>query len=186
MQRAGIFYGGDVARRAIKVKPIEIMRYWAPIFDKRYGYDDISEWLRYIQQEFNSYALANQYCFACGPLPATASAKRPCQRSHIVADSDGGSNTVENLHMLCDSCHSMSERLSIEGYWKWMDQMQDEPPSYIKSARWNMSVRLLNQVLNREWDEIVDDYRPLVPKMLRYANDEQSVIIRECMQHFGL
>lgn len=52
------------------------------------------------------------FCFACGLHKLT-------QRAHILASSKGGPNSVENLHLLCKSCHDESELLSGEKYWNW-------------------------------------------------------------------
>ena len=51
-------------------------------------------------------------CFACG---MTA----PLDRAHIVPRSAGGTDAVENLHLLCRPCHHLSEALPEAGYWGW-------------------------------------------------------------------
>jgi hypothetical protein len=52
-------------------------------------------------------------CFACGM------ASKGLERAHITARCNGGSDTVENLHMLCHCCHKDSEVVEGEAYWEW-------------------------------------------------------------------
>lgn len=51
-------------------------------------------------------------CFCCGQ-PGSL------DRAHIRPLALGGSNSVENLHLLCRSCHIESENFQGEGYWRW-------------------------------------------------------------------
>lgn len=51
-------------------------------------------------------------CFACG--------KSGVQRCHIFAVSEGGANSVDNLHLLCPECHAESEMIEGESYWRWL------------------------------------------------------------------
>lgn len=52
-------------------------------------------------------------CMACGFY-------RGIQRCHILPLCEGGDNSLKNIHLLCRNCHSESEFLSGEAYWKWM------------------------------------------------------------------
>ena len=53
------------------------------------------------------------YCFACG-------FQGECERAHIVPRCKGGTDSVENLHLLCNTCHWVSERFEDEAsYWAW-------------------------------------------------------------------
>ena len=52
-------------------------------------------------------------CFAC------ARTRLPLHRAHIKSRFSGGSDTVENLHILCVACHSESEFLDGLRYWRW-------------------------------------------------------------------
>ena len=47
------------------------------------------------------------------------------ERCHLKAVSNGGSNDVSNLHILCKNCHTESEMLNKEYYWTW-------PKSFMK------------------------------------------------------
>lgn len=51
-------------------------------------------------------------CFACG--------MHGDERAHILARSAGGSDTPENLHILCHVCHKDSEYLEGERYMAWL------------------------------------------------------------------
>lgn len=54
-------------------------------------------------------------CYACGLYWAD------CERAHIVARCNGGTDTVDNLHPLCRSCHKASELHEGDDYWLWLD-----------------------------------------------------------------
>lgn len=58
-------------------------------------------------------------CWACG------NAMR-LERCHIEAHMDGGSNTVENLVLLCENCHTHSETLLPETFWQWIRNMREK------------------------------------------------------------
>jgi len=53
-------------------------------------------------------------CYACGYYWPD------CERAHIVARCNGGSDSVENLHMLCKTCHRASEPYEGDAYWEWI------------------------------------------------------------------
>jgi hypothetical protein len=53
-------------------------------------------------------------CYACGLYWTD------CERAHIVARSNGGTDSVDNLHMLCRTCHRASEPHEGDAYWEWM------------------------------------------------------------------
>ncbi len=52
-------------------------------------------------------------CMACSVASGT-------QRCHIVSRHNGGPDTVDNLHCLCNSCHHASEFLEGAQYWRWI------------------------------------------------------------------
>lgn len=54
------------------------------------------------------------YCFACGIVT-----NNHTERAHILARSVGGSDTEENLHLLCSICHKASEMLDGDEYVDW-------------------------------------------------------------------
>lgn len=51
-------------------------------------------------------------CFACGNF------LRGLHRAHINPLILGGSNSADNIHLLCPSCHAESE--GINNYWNWI------------------------------------------------------------------
>jgi hypothetical protein len=55
-------------------------------------------------------------CFACGTRTADT-----LHRAHILARVEGGSDTADNLHMLCQWCHHDSEYLTGDDYWTWFE-----------------------------------------------------------------
>ena len=52
-------------------------------------------------------------CFACG-------IGWKLERAHIKPISDGGTNELANLHILCPGCHAESEFLWGGAYWNWL------------------------------------------------------------------
>tara|TARA_R100000951_G_scaffold69238_2_gene58337 strand:+ start:316 stop:732 length:417 start_codon:yes stop_codon:yes gene_type:complete len=52
-------------------------------------------------------------CFACG-------FNIKVQRCHILSINESGDNSVENLHLLCPTCHVESEFLNGDYYWNWL------------------------------------------------------------------
>lgn len=57
---------------------------------------------------------SGDYCFACGVVTNGYT-----ERAHILARSIGGSDTEDNLHLLCDICHKASEMLDGDEYVDW-------------------------------------------------------------------
>jgi hypothetical protein len=98
-------------------QPKDILLHWVDnlIFNKgKYWfdvlYDDNSEFL----QEWAAKKFTH-ICFACGSEVGT-------QRCHIVPKSLGGSDMVDNLHLLCKECHLESEFLENEKvYFRWFE-----------------------------------------------------------------
>lgn len=82
-------------------KKSEIREHWAAWLAEIGKFDSIEE------------ATEADYCFACGFEFTT-------QRAHILAHCHGGSDGVENLHLLCRGCHLDSEHLSGEAYFEWL------------------------------------------------------------------
>lgn len=53
-------------------------------------------------------------CFACGSKART-------QRCHILPKCEGGTDEIDNLHLLCEFCHTESEYFSGELYNEWFE-----------------------------------------------------------------
>jgi len=64
------------------------------------------------------YINANR-CFACswgGKL----------ERCHIIARCNGGNDNVENLHVLCTTCHDDSEYKEEKEYFAWLNYVREK------------------------------------------------------------
>ncbi len=83
----------------------KIRAYWCERIYERKDFDSPQE------------VLEKGICFACGIATQV-------YRAHIKARCDGGSDNVENLHMLCGICHRVSEFLSDDLYWDWFWERQ--------------------------------------------------------------
>lgn len=89
--------------KQIRKMPTEnaIRKYWSESLWEIKGFDSADEFIN------------KGTCFACG-MDAGG-----IERAHIKAKCEGGSDTVENLHMLCHVCHKDSEFLSGDQYADW-------------------------------------------------------------------
>jgi len=56
---------------------------------------------------------SDDHCFACG-------FDGPTERAHIMAKVLDGSDTVDNVHLLCAPCHKQSEYLDGSEYFMWL------------------------------------------------------------------
>lgn len=90
-----------MARNSIKTNILIVAKHWA----KR-----ISIIKSHPENEFNEA----QRCFAC-LLPL------PLQKAHIIPFNDTKDNSLENLHLLCQSCHRDSEFIQEDEYWEWLE-----------------------------------------------------------------
>jgi hypothetical protein len=76
-----------------------------------------SWWSRWLVQrgKFDSVKEATEadYCFACG-------FKANTERAHITAEVEGGTDAVENLPLLCATCHRQSEKRNGYEYYQWV------------------------------------------------------------------
>jgi hypothetical protein len=90
-----------------------IVQFWCDTLIEKHGkyWLDVFEDLGYI----NDKIAKESPCFACGSYGEIL------HRAHIVAICEGGSNHVNNIHLLCRACHAQSEYLNLEMYWQWFD-----------------------------------------------------------------
>lgn len=80
-------------------------------------------------------SLEERTCFACGSF-------YPLHRAHIVPICFGGPNTVDNIHLLCMSCHSRSEGNTV--YWTWFANMRKN--EWKDRAEWAVHIMKMNGV----------------------------------------
>ena len=78
----------------------KIAKWWAGRFNKK-------GW------EIDWEIVHNSQCFACGRT------RLRLERAHIMPRCKGGNDSVQNLHILCVSCHAESEYLYGLKYWRW-------------------------------------------------------------------
>lgn len=70
-------------------------------------------WALYLDYKLNRCVGVNQ-CMKCCADTETI-------RAHILARTNGGSDSVKNLHNLCHYCHIESEMLYGEDYFRWFE-----------------------------------------------------------------
>lgn len=80
----------------------EIRAFWATKLVEIGKFDSVKE------------ATEADYCFACG-------FQYPTVRAHILARvGRDDRDTIDNLHLLRDVCHTDSEYLNGKEYWEWL------------------------------------------------------------------
>lgn len=85
-------------------------------------------------------------CFCCG-------LNKFLERAHIKPECQGGANTVENLHLLCKSCHIESEGMCGDIYWDWFKSKDIYEESDRKFAN---DLKFAQNVLDR-WKKQMPD-----------------------------
>lgn len=73
-------------------------------------------------------------CFACGCDDVK------CERAHIIAKCEGGSDNESNLHMLCPTCHKNSEYLTLNDYFLWIKSRTMFDMLIARSSRMGLNV----------------------------------------------
>lgn len=82
---------------------LEIAQYWFPKHFARFG-----------RSRTGDDELLHNECWACGDNCFRI------ERCHIHSLWDGGSNTADNLVLLCRPCHEESEQLPPDTFWTWI------------------------------------------------------------------
>ena len=70
------------------------------------------------------------FCWACGMIYDGG-----LERAHIQARCNGGPDTVDNLHLLCSTCHKVSEHLEGDAYWEWLREWRFEDVAMYTALR---------------------------------------------------
>ncbi len=68
---------------------------------------------RRLQQRRRQAWARNPYCASCGRLTDITGALAPFELDHITAMVNGGSDTVDNLQVLCIECHEAKTRRDL-------------------------------------------------------------------------
>jgi hypothetical protein len=108
---------------------LTIRRHWCDQLWNEKGFDSRAEFME------------RGNCFACGMNPGGS-----LERAHIHARTNGGSDTADNLHMLCRTCHRDSEYLEGDDYWRWFWERTSTDMLMSSSARsginlWSMFMK---------------------------------------------
>lgn len=80
---------------------LQIKTHWAEVLVSWEKFDSVEE------------VWEADYCWACGMEEKT-------ERAHIKSKWRGGSDDVENLHLLCSDCHKASEWMDGDVYIEWL------------------------------------------------------------------
>jgi len=84
---------------------LAVKTHWAPYLVSIDKFDCIEE------------VFESDYCFACGQ-----ESTGDIERAHITARCEGGSDSVENIHLLCGFCHKLSEFINGDEYLIWLKE----------------------------------------------------------------
>lgn len=82
-------------------------------------------------------------CFAC-QLPGGR------YKCHVLAKCEGGSDDVDNIHMLCKTCHDSSEYLSGKLYWEWFDRQSFLSSGPVTLTRCGIDIGKVSQLSRQE------------------------------------
>jgi hypothetical protein len=116
-----------------------IAEYWVERILDKYGDKFSLDW--YIEKRYNTKIV--DMCFACTFTSKT-------ERAHILPVCEGGNNSVQNIHLLCKSCHVESEYLSGDAYWRWFKNKRKEDNGMYK-ARIRECAMLVDKYRNGLW-----------------------------------
>jgi len=119
-----------VKRIRISISKNVIARHWAK---------EISEVKGHPQEEFNKA----QRCFAC-------MLNLPLYRAHITPYIETQDNSVENLHLLCQTCHRDSEIMSGDEYWNWLKKRTTLDTIVSMAAFEGKSIKELSKLVSIE------------------------------------
>ena len=89
----------------------KILDYWDKQFEKEELYDILCT-------DIKGKPISG--CFACG-------SQLKVERAHITALIDDGNNDVDNLHLLCRSCHADSDVFNGDEYMDWFYWRINQP-----------------------------------------------------------
>ncbi len=90
-------------------------------------------------------------CWLCGIMSSRI------QRCHIIPRNQGGSDTADNLHLLCSGCHARTEDMHGERYWSCFAMIQHDI-----IGRAIGSFILVLPMLIEQYDSLCDEQRQAV------------------------
>ncbi len=91
------------------------------------------------------------YCFSCG-------IEGPLERAHIVPHNIGGSEEAVNLHLLCPTCHTQSETLNGDSYWRWFLAKRPGDMRMTSAAKRHFGPRIVKAIpiaAQKAFDEMI-------------------------------
>ena len=96
-------------------------------------------------------------CFKCGVTSILDKDIIIVDRAHILAVCEGGSDDLDNLHLLCRRCHRDSEVYSGKEYNLWFLSKDREQFSKCLFVLWHKG-QLKNTGLNKYFNNLKLDY----------------------------
>lgn len=139
-------------------KKQRVLEYWAPILISKYGWDVFD----YVYEGLGIKD-GGDVCFACHCTAKT-------QRAHIMARCDGGTDEVDNIHLLCPSCHAESEGIDGDLYFDWLINYDRNNSPLFKKR-----IRLVNMYIEKYKNGDSDKIPDSILAALKYATGEISL-----------
>lgn len=126
-------------------------------------------------------AVNDNTCFKCGVTSVLDKNVVIVDRSHILAVCEGGSDELDNLHLLCRSCHKDSEAYSGEEYNLWFLSKSKEQFSTSLFVLWDKG-ELNNNRLDDYFNKVKFDYiknvsQELYDFQIKYYEKENKTLL---------
>ena len=101
------------SKRSNMPSKMSIIKYW---LHNHENHPEAKPWMDRVGEYFVERTCPDEIdiCFACDFINGTT------ERAHIRALCNGGSNSPDNLHLLCSQCHKASEFIEGGAYWEWI------------------------------------------------------------------
>jgi len=96
-------------------------------------------------------------CFKCG-FGGKEYNYAIVDRAHILSVFDGGSDDVENIHLLCSNCHKKSEPYSGRMYYDWLKS--DTEIEFVKKIMlgWHLDESYIPEELSNRFKICKENY----------------------------
>lgn len=125
----------------------EPRKQWAHSTIRKHWGPRLIAWDKLTEEELESH---RRVCFACRWSQDTP---LRLHRAHIQPRTMGGSDELENIHLLCGECHTASEHWTGERYWEWFHERSFVDRALQRAA--NQGLFNLSALFSDRRDELV-------------------------------
>jgi hypothetical protein len=116
-------------------------------------------------------------CFKCG-FGGEEYDYAMVDRAHILSVFDGGTDDVENIHLLCSNCHKKSEPYSGRIYYDWLKAKSEFEFSMRIMLGWHLDENYVPKELSFKFKAIKEDYinRNSEEEYIKFINSLESYV----------